>query len=442
MDTSITRRNFLTTASKTVLATSVGGALLSACGGTNANNGGGTQTVTLTYGWWSNGDVKDKAMKDWTAEFTKTNTTIKINPEILPWANYWNKLSTTVSGGTAYDIVGMAGGMAAPYFDQGVLYDLSQFSDYNSAVANFVPNVLQMCNWGGKQFALPVGIYVPLLGYNRTVLRASGIPDDPDPVTPMELSAFMTMGAKISKGSGTNYTQYAINISDFDTLWTNFVLMEGGKVYDNPINPKKVVLNDTPAGVKGLADWQALYTQNLAVPLATQGNGPFGAGDLDSLQTGKVGFARLVLADFLQITTGGLDTNLGVAPLFSINGNKATSGNANSYAAFAGSKHIPETWTFIKWATSTGSEGFGKVSDIPVDKMAFNNLASYTQPAAYAKTLIAAEKSFVPVGMTPKTQYTTDIQNILTDLSTGKITPTQAAQQIETQGNKDLSATS
>lgn len=436
MATSMTRRRFLSQAGGVALAAGVGGTLLDACGGSSSSSG----PVTLTYGWWSNGPTKDNAMKAWLQSFTKAYPNIKINPEILSWSDYWNKLQTTVAGGDAYDIVGMAGSMAAPYFDQGALLDLSSFSDFEDSSKGLISAGVQMCNWKGKQFSLPVGIYVLLLGYNKKLLQTAGVPF-PDPTTPMEFSDFMEMGAKLSLKSGGQYTQYAININYIDVLWTDLILMEGGQVYDNPVNPKTITTNNAP-GIKGLTDWQNLYTQNIAVPNAIQGNGAYGQGDIDSLLTNKVAFARLVLADFNQVIQQNLQDQIGVTPLFAINGKQVTSGNANSFGIFAGSKHPNEAWTFIKWATSAGNKAYGQISDIPANQTYFNAMGSYIQPSAFTQTLISAEKGFIPEVMTPSQQFGTDIGDILTDLSTAKITPAQAAQQIQTKGQADLNSPS
>lgn len=441
MVASMTRRRFLTQAGTAALATGVGGALLSACGGSGGSSSG---PVTLTYGWWSNGPTKDNAMKDWLKTFTNANPNIKINPEILSWSDYWSKLQTTVAGGTAWDIIGMAGGNAAPYFDQGALLDLGQFSDLQDATKNLQPNTVQMTNWKGKQYALPVGVYVLMLGYNKSLLQKAGIPA-PSATVPMEFSDFVQMAKKLSIKSGNQYSQYAINVNDIDTLYTNFILMEGGQQYDNPVNPKKVVLTDPAnmaATIKGLTDYQNLFTQNMAVPYAQMGNGAFGTGDIDSLLTNKVAFSRVVLGDFLQIQQQGLTSQIGVTPLFAINGKQVTSGNANSFGIFANSKHPNEAWTFIKWATSAGQKGFAQVSDIPADKTAAATMASYIQPAEFATTLIACEKNFVPEVMTPNAQYGTDIGNILTDLSIGKLTPAAAAQQLQSKGQADINSAS
>jgi multiple sugar transport system substrate-binding protein len=432
----MTRRRFLTRTGNVALTASLGGTLLSACGGSSSSG-----PVTLTYGWWSNGPIKDNAMLAWVKSFTDTHPNIKIKAEILSWQDYWNKVQTTVAGGTAYDIFGVAGVMAAPYFNQGALYDLSTFSDFHDATKNLLPSALQMCNWKGKQYSLPVGIYVPLLGYNKSLLQKAGFPL-PDPITPMDFNEFKTHAAKLTQQSGNQYTQYAININDLDPLWTDLVMMEGGQIYDNPINPKKILVN-TPAGIKGLADWQSLYTEHLAVPIEEQVSGPFGTGDIDSLLTNKVGFSRIVLADFAQVVQQNLESQIGVTPFFSVNGKQVTCSNVNSFGIYAGSKHPEEVWTFIKWATSTGNKEFGKISDIPADQAAFDALPSYLKPASFTQSLMAARKGFSVSVMTPSQQFiSTDLTNILTDLANGKLAPAVAAQQIEQKGNADFAAVS
>jgi multiple sugar transport system substrate-binding protein len=439
MVASITRRDFLTGTGKAVLAAGVGGTLLEACGGGSTSSSSGP--VTLTYGWWSNGPTKDNAMFAWLKDFEKSHPNIKIKGEILPWPNYWSKLQTTVAGGNAYDIVGVAGSQAAPYYDQGALYDLTSMPGYQDAVKNLNQSSMQLCNWNGKQYSLPVGIYVPLLGYNKDLLKQAGVAF-PDPVNPLTFQQFMALGQKLSKNAGGKYTQYTFHPGDFDPLWTNMVYMEGGKVYDNLVNPKKILIN-TPEGIKGLTDFQTLFTQHIAPPFSELTNGPWGAGDIDSLLTDKVAFSRIGAFDFAQINEQKLQNKIGATLLFSINGNQVTLGNANSFGIYKGSKNAAQAWEFIKWATQTEPDKtYAKISDVPSDKAAFDQMSSYITPAEYVPTLLAGAKPFMPAVMTPHQQYGTDLVNIITDLANGKITPEKAAQQIEQKGNADLSANS
>ncbi len=438
----MTRRTFLTRSSQALVGAGLTGTLLEACGGSGSSGSSSSSgPVTLTYGWWSNGPTKDNAMLAWVKQFESSHPNIKIKAEILPWANYWSKLQTTVAGGNAYDIVGMAGGNAAPYYDQGALYDLSTLPGYQDVAKNLNAEAVKLGNWKGKQYTLPVGVYVPLIGYNKTMLKAAGIPF-PDPVKAMEFSDFKTMAAKLVKQSGGKYTQYAININDLDPLWTALVQLEGGQVYDTPVNPTKMTLNN-PAGIKGLADWQSLYTEHLNPPIAEQVSGPWGAGDIDSLLTGKVAFARIGAFDFAQIQQQNLVDQIGAMPIFGMNGKQVTLGNANSFGIYKVSKNPDQAWEFIKWVTSTEPDKtFAKISDVPSNNVAFEQMASYITPQVYVQTLTSANKGWGPIVMTPNPQFGTDIGNILTDLANGKLTPEKAAQQLEQKGNADLAASS
>ncbi len=435
MDFPMTRRRFLTQAGKVALATGVGGTVLEACGGSSGSSSSGP--VTLTYGWWSNGPTKDNAMLAWVKEFEKTSPTIKIKAEILSWPNYWTKLQTTTAGGNAYDIIGMASSQAATYMDEGALYDLSTFSGYQDAIKNLRATDLALCSWKGKQYTLPVGIYVPLIGYNKTMLKQAGIPY-PDPTTPMEFSAFKTMAQKLVKKVNGKYTQYAININDLGPLYAAFTAMRGGQFYDTPINPTKVLAN-TPEGIQGLADYQSLFTENLNPPYAEMATGAWGTGDTDSLQTGKIAFARMGAFDFADIISKNLQDTIGAMPEFSINGKQVTIGNANSFGVFKGSKNPQQAWEFIKWAIQTGPDTtYAKLSDVPSDITAFSQMSTYLTPQEYVPTLTSATKGFQTDVLTPHQQYGTDLLAIITDLANGKLTPAKAAQQLEQKGNADL----
>lgn len=436
MVASITRRRFLTGAGSAALAAGLGGTLLTACGGSGGNSSG---PVTITYGWWSNGPTKDNAMLAWIKTFEQSHPTIKVKAEILPWSNYWSKVTTTIAGGNAYDVVGMAGGNAAPYYSQGALLDLSTFSDYQQAAQNLIESTTKLCNWGGKQYGLPVGVYIPLIMYSKTLFAKAGLPN-PDPVTPMELSDFMAIVPKLSLKSGGKYTQYAVNLADFDGYWNTLVLMEGGQAFDSQVNPKKLLVN-SPAGIKGLTDYQNFFTQNAAVPYAQQGNGAFGTGDIDSILTGKVALVRSGAFDFAQVVQQKLQDQVGLMPQFAINGKQITLGNANSFGIFAGSKNPTEAWEFIKWATSTEAEiAFAKFSDVPANIEAFHQMNSYITPAEYVPTLASAQKGFQPLVMTGSQQFATDLTDILTDLANARTTPAQAAALLASKGDADIAS--
>ena len=430
MAASITRRRFLTQAGGVALATGLGGTLLEACGGSGSSSSSGP--VTLTYGWWSNTPAKDNSMKAWIGDFEKSHPNIKINAEILPWTNYWDKLQVSTAGGNAYDIIGLSSGMAAPYYNTGVLADLSAQSGYQQAASALSQNSVSLCKWNGKVYSLPIGTSVSVLGYNAAMLTAAGIPL-PDPKTPMTFDQFKQIGKQLYKPS----QQYAINPTDILDIPT-FVEMDGGQVYDNPVNPTKIMIN-TPEGIQGITDYQSLFTENLAPPYNSLTNGPW-SFDLGALETKKIGFARVGAWLFSDIQASSI--KIGIAPLFTTK-TPLVLGGVNSLAVFSGSQHIPEAWEFVQWAATTNPEiSFAKFSDIPANTAAFSQLNSYITPASFVPTLQAAYPTFAPLVMTTHQQLATAFGDITTSLMANKLTPAQAAAQMEQQGNAILSSAS
>jgi multiple sugar transport system substrate-binding protein len=214
--------------------------------------------------------------------------------------------------------------------------------------------------------------------------------------------------------------------------------MNGGTVYDRVINPTKVTIN-TPEGIKGLEDYLSLFTTNIAVPYDQMSNGPWGAGGLASLQTGKVAFARSGAFDFTTIKQSA--PNLSEAPLFSINGKRAVIGGVNSLSIYRGTKHANESWEFLKWATQTQPQlTFATFSDLPANTDAQTKLDTIVTPKALIPALLSDLSAFNAGVLTKNQQVSTVFGDIIADMVHGKITPAQAAAQMEQKGNAALTS--
>lgn len=404
--------------------------VLAACGGGGGSSSGSSGPVTLTFGWWSNTPAKDNSMKAWIADFEKAHPNITVKPEIIPWGNYWDKLKTTTAGGNAYDIIGMCSCMAGPYYDSGSLVDLSTFQDYQSVAQTLTSQTLKLTSWSGKPQGVPIGTSVSLLGYNKNLLKAAGVAF-PDPAKPMTFDQFKVIAAKITKVG----TQYAINpadILDYDT----FIRLEGGSVYDNYVNPTKMTIN-TPAGIQGLADYLSLFTQNMAPPPDQLTNGPW-SFDLGALETNKIGFARVGAWLFSDIQSSA--PYIATAPLFCIK-QCVLPTTVNSLAIYSGSKNKDAAWQFLKWATQVQPEiSFAKFSDIPANTDALSQMPTYITPKEFVPSLQAALPTVQPIVITPKQQLATTLSDIITDMVHSKLTPAQAAAQMEQKGNSVLSS--
>jgi multiple sugar transport system substrate-binding protein len=159
--------------------------------GTNSS-GSNTGVVTLTFGWWSNSPEKDRA---WLDSYAQSHPNIKIKSEFLGWDQYWSNINTTTVAGTAYDLIGLCTCAIANILDNGNLLNLNQFPDLGQVTANLADNTAIQFNWNKKQYALPVGIALGLLGYNKDLFQAAGIPP-PDSTAEMEKQGNIVLGVR------------------------------------------------------------------------------------------------------------------------------------------------------------------------------------------------------------------------------------------------------
>src|SRR5438128_5106811 len=323
--------------------------------------------------------------------------------------------------------------MAGSFYDSGSLVDLSTISDYQSVAQTLTPQTNNLTTWNGKPYGVPIGTSVTIMGYNKNLLQAAGVPF-PDPSKPMTFDQFKVIAAKLTKiqnGRGVQYALNPLNVMDYD----GFVRLEGGSMYDNYVNPTKMTVN-TPEGIQGLTDYLSLFTQHIAPPYDELNNGPW-SFDLGALETNKIAFARVGAWLFNDIQSSA--PYIATTPVFCIKQCVLPS-TVNSLAIYAGSKHQAEAWQFLKWATQVQPEiSFAKFSDIPANKDALSQLDTYITPKAFVPSLQAALPTVRPVVITAKLQLTTTLGDIITDMVHGNITPAQAAARMEQQGNSILS---
>ena len=90
---SLSRRTFLIGAGS-VLA-------LAGCGSSDDKAAGGGK-VELVYRLWD--EQQEVGYKTVFAEFTKENPDITVRMEVLPWDQYWTKLTTELASGKAPDV--------------------------------------------------------------------------------------------------------------------------------------------------------------------------------------------------------------------------------------------------------------------------------------------------------------------------------------------------
>jgi len=396
-------------------------------------------TVTLTYGWWSNGPTGDAAHRSWLDAFEKANPKIKIQSEILPWNAYWDKVRTTTAGGNAYDIIGMCSCFAAGYMDNGVFLDLGKFSDYKDTAAKLDQNGLAIYNWKGAQFVMPVGLAARSLGYRKDLFDAAGL-KYPDPTKPLTIDDMVELAKKLTVVKDGKVVQYTWNPTGSQP-WYGFIVNRGATVYDSWVNPTHITIN-TPKGIEGLKDLKRLIDEKVMPPIAEQNGNQWGDGGLASLRTNKIAMADLGPWNFADIIKDKLPIGNTVYPVSKAGDTSVLISGANGYGISVSSKKADAAWTFMKWMSSKdGDLAYAQWSDFPANLDAAKDVVSTWKPAELLPAVTAQLKGFQTGTISTNPDLDNTMFTIMRDMTEGKFTPEAAAAEMEKQGNELLGYT-
>jgi multiple sugar transport system substrate-binding protein len=414
-------------------------ALLTALGTAPLARVAHAEDVTLTYGWWSNGPTGDAAHRAWLDEFEKANPDIKIQSEILPWDAYWDKVRTTTAGGTAYDIIGMCSCFAAGYMDNGVFADLSKMADYDKVVGGLDKGAVAIYNWNDAQYLLPVGLAARSLGYRKDMFDAAGV-KYPDPSKPMTIDEVVELAKKLTIVKDGKVIQYAWNPTGSEP-WYGFILNRGGTLYDSWVNPTRVTIN-TPEGIAGLADFKRLIDEKVMPPVAEQSGNQWGDGGLASLRTNKVAMADLGPWNFADIVKDNLPIGNTVYPVAKAGDTSVLISGANGYGINKDSKNAEAAWTFLKWMSAPeGDLAYSKWSDFPANTEAAAKVEGFLKPAELLPAVLSQLKGFQTGAISTHPDLGSTMFQIMRDMTEGKLTPEEAAAEMEKQGNELLGYT-
>ncbi|MFJ8045728.1 ABC transporter substrate-binding protein [Kitasatospora sp. NPDC096147] len=293
----------------------------------------GSGPVTLTYGIWDAN--QQPAMQKIVDAFQATHPDIKVNVQLTPNADYWTKLQTAASAGSAPDVFWMSSTRVGLYAGQGQLLPLTGRDGFDAS--KFSRALNDIYTVGGKQYGMPKDYDTVGLWYNKQLFDAAGL-KYPDASwtwqSVIDASQKLTDPAKGVWGiASPSWTQ--------ENLY-NTVHQAGGSVIS--ADRKRSGLAD-PASIEGLRYALDFVTRYRTSPTAQQ------MADTDPSQlfaSGKV--AMFADGDWNTLTyknAPGLVA--GVAPLPAGPKGRATVVNGLGNVIYAKTKHPKAAWEFVRY---------------------------------------------------------------------------------------------
>ena len=274
---------------KKVMALALAGVMtlaLAACGG-----GGSTATTSTDTGSTGSGSAASGALtiniwdanqqagiqeicNDWTA---LGNPEVKV--EVINWDNYWTLLEAGASGGELADVFWMHSDYSQIYMENDILLDLTDYIEKDGVdMSIYYPDIAAIyTREDGKIFALPKDHDTIALLYNKAIFDQAGVAYPTDEWTYDD----MYEAAKaITEGTPDDVYGYALNTSNDQDGWYNYIYSYGGNV----VNVEKTDTAIDSAESKAAME-QVRKMLTVATPQAVVAE----SGTDSLFQSGKVG---------------------------------------------------------------------------------------------------------------------------------------------------------
>jgi multiple sugar transport system substrate-binding protein len=373
-------------------------------------------------------------------EFT-AKTGIKVNHQVTPEANYFDQVSNALSSRSGTPDLFMSGAYQEwDYATAGNVEPLDSYlnnpsltnPDYD--VADFVPSAFNSLKWdgvsghavgSGKQWAIPLGYEVYILGYNKRAFQKAGITKVPetyeeilaacDKLKNWNGSGSYAIALRGARDWGTIHPGYMSTYKNYGA--TDFAV-EGGKLVSKVNSPESVKMNEFFVDLVrrgGSPQWSSMYWY---MALAD-----FGAGKAAMIFDASNCVCQV---DFQKMAEAG---NIGYAVMPLAKAGDPINSNLWiwSMAMNSNSKNKGAAWTFLQYFSS---KEFLKYSSVtmnnmdPVRTSVWNDAGFKAKIAplpgfydAWSKTSAKATIQFTPQAAFFQTTY--DWAETLQDLVAG-----------------------
>jgi multiple sugar transport system substrate-binding protein len=147
----------------------------------SASEGGSTEKtsgekVNLRYLMFDFGPTYQKIID----EFEKDNPNIKVELQVVPWANFFDKLNTDIAGGTGPDMFGMPLQRFPTYLANGSMLDIKPYVDRDKIdLSQYHQDTVKRYTSDGKLYSIPQYWASLAMIYNKDLLKKAGYDEYP-----------------------------------------------------------------------------------------------------------------------------------------------------------------------------------------------------------------------------------------------------------------------
>lgn len=241
-----------------------------ACSSSSTSSSSGGKT-TLSYAIWD--QTQEPAMQKIIAAFEQQNPDITVKIQLTPYADYFTKLQTAASSGSAPDVFWMNGPNFQLYAANGQLMSLSGAT---VKAADYPSSLVSLYTYDKTLYGVPKDFDTVGLWYNKALFKAAGVAD---PTADWTWADFQAASAKLTdKAKGV----YAVGATlEGQEDYYDTIFQAGGQV----ISPDgKSSGYGSTASISGLEFWTNLIAKGESPSLAQMND----TATIDMFESGKL----------------------------------------------------------------------------------------------------------------------------------------------------------
>lgn len=261
----------------------------SSSGTTSTGDTGNTSasaSSTVRFMWWG-GETRHKATVEAMDLFMENNQDIKVEYEYGGWDGYFDKLLTQLAGNNAPDVVQMSYTNVGEYVVRDQLAPLDPYVESGVlSVDKLNEDLLNVYNIDEHLYAIPAGVNVQLLYYNKDMFTEYGIAE---PTNEMRMEEVYDLARELTNKARENGRDDIWGMSAyrgaFDVNFQRMLIDFGGQLWSDDL---KTAAFNSPEGVEALEYTTLPLVEGFAPPVEVTVSNPQGITDFTAGRVGMV----------------------------------------------------------------------------------------------------------------------------------------------------------
>jgi multiple sugar transport system substrate-binding protein len=204
------------------------------------------EVVTINLGFYSGGK-SDEKMKELIEKFMLKNPHIKVETQSAPYGQFFGKLDTQIAANEAPDVWLSDGVFVMKYAQRGAIRDLTDWINQDLIKDEYYGLDFNK-DADGRYWAIPQGIQIGVLFYNKDLFNKANVPYPDDNMTWEDLkktAAKLTVDASGKTADESNFDsknvqQYGLTFFSITEGWFSLLKSYVGGILD-PTGKKSIV---------------------------------------------------------------------------------------------------------------------------------------------------------------------------------------------------------